>query len=281
MRDLNNKVAVVTGAASGIGRALAHSFAVEGMRVVIADIDVEQLQVSKQELQNVGAQVLAVKTDVSKSTEVETLARETLAAFGGIHVVCNNAGVGTGIGPVWERSIADWEWVLGVNLWGVIHGIRTFVPILLRQREEAHVVNTASIAGLLAYPFPFMGIYNASKHAIVALSETLSSELAVLKAPVKVSVVCPGAVRTRIMDAERNRADYPTGDPPNPAFAQAEETLRSVIDAGTPPQVIASLVISAIREDRLYVFPHPEYGEALRSRADDIISERTPLPINV
>jgi NAD(P)-dependent dehydrogenase (short-subunit alcohol dehydrogenase family) len=281
VRELNNKVAVVTGAASGIGRALAHSFAGEGMRVVIADIDVEQLQASKQELLNVGAQVLAVKTDVSKSDDVDTLARETLAAFGGIHVVCNNAGVGTGMGPVWERSITDWEWVLGVNLWGVIHGIRTFVPILLRQGEPAHVVNTASIAGLLAYPFPFMGIYNASKHAIVALSETLSSELAVLKAPVNVSVVCPGAVRTRIMDAERNRPHLSTGHPPNPAFAQAEETLRSIIDAGTSPQVIAPLVVSAIRENRLYVFPHPEYGEALRSRADDIISERNPIPTNV
>jgi len=279
VRHLKSKVAVVTGAASGIGRALAQCFAAEGMRVVLADIEVDRLQMAEQELRDSGAQVIAIKTDVANPDSVDALAEAALTAFGAIHVVCNNAGVGTVIGPIWERSVSDWKWVLGINLWGVIHGIRTFIPILLRQGEEAHVVNTASIAGLLAYPFPFMGVYNTSKHAIVALSETLSSELALLGSPVKVSVLCPGAVQTRIMDSERNRFDTSGRHPPSPEFVQAEETLRAMIEAGTLPQIVASLVVSAIHEDRLYIFPHAEYGEALRAQVEDIIGQRTPAPL--
>jgi NAD(P)-dependent dehydrogenase (short-subunit alcohol dehydrogenase family) len=160
MRELSGKVAVVTGAASGIGRALADCFAAEGMRVVLADIETDPLRAAERELRESGAEVITVQTDVAKSESVADLADVTLERFGAVHVVCNNAGVSTSMGPVWERSLADWEWVLGVNLWGVIHGIRTFVPILLRQGVKAHIVNTASIAGLLAYPFPFMAIYD-------------------------------------------------------------------------------------------------------------------------
>ena len=275
MRDFRDKVAVVTGAASGIGRALAERFAAEGMRVVLADIEREPLQAIERDLRQSGAKVLAVETNVADPESVDALAKATLAEFGAVHVLCNNAGVGAMIGPLWESSLADWEWVLGVNLWGAIHGIRTFVPILLAQRTEAHVVNTASIAGLLAYQIPFMGVYNASKHAVVAISENLSSELAFIGSAVKVSVVCPGAVQTQILDSERNRPDY-ARRVVNPGI---EEALRAKVAAGLSPQAVAAEVLSAIREERLYVLTHPEYAEALRARAEDVIAQRNPAPV--
>src|SRR3954449_6626026 len=201
MKDLKGKVAVVTGAASGIGNAVATRFAQEGMKVVLADIEEGPLADAEKALAETGANVLAVPTDVTKGDQMDTLAQKTFDAFGTVHVIHNNAGVATG-GMMWTLTEADWQWVLGVNLWGVIHGVRVFVPRMVEQ-AEGHVVNTASRAGLTSAPM--MGPYNVSKHGVVTLSETLAAELALHGSPVKVSVLCPGWVNTRINEAERNR----------------------------------------------------------------------------
>src|SRR5437588_11349714 len=201
MQDLKGKVAVVTGAASGIGNAVATRLAEEGMRVVLADMEEGPLADAEKKLADDGATVLAVPTDVTKGDQMDALAQKTFDTFGTVHVVHNNAGVATG-GPMWTLTEADWQWVLGVNLWGVIHGVRAFVPRLVEQ-GEGHVVNTASIAGLTSSPL--MAPYNVSKHGVVTLSETLQHELTMQGSPVRVSVLCPGWVNTRIADADRNR----------------------------------------------------------------------------
>src|SRR3989454_8974881 len=203
MKEFRDRVAVVTGAASGIGRGLAERFAAEGMKVVLADVEQSALDQADAEMRERGATVLPVRTDVSKPQQMEQLAQQTLEAFGAVHIVCNNAGVGGPGGPVWERTLADWQWVLGVNLWGVIHGIRTFVPIMLRQETEGHIVNTASVAGLVS--LPMLTIYDVTKHGVVTLSESLYQELAMSGSRLRVSVLCPGFVSTNIMDADRNR----------------------------------------------------------------------------
>jgi NAD(P)-dependent dehydrogenase (short-subunit alcohol dehydrogenase family) len=219
-----------------------------------------------------------VRTDVSRAEEVEALARRTLDHFGAVHVVFNNAGVAV-TGAAWENSLADWEWVLGVNLWGVIHGIRTFVPILLRQGEPGHVVNTASMAGLLSNPG--MAVYNVTKFGVVTLSETLQRDLAAQNARVGVSVLCPGFTATRIMDSARNRAGSERKDPPPPEpselGAAIELALRRGVDAGISPDQVAGWVIDAIRDDRFYVMPPgPEVAEGLRARMDDLLERRNP-----
>src|SRR5689334_1941764 len=174
MKDFAGKVAVVTGAASGIGRALADRCAQEGMKVVLADVEESALVRAADEFRATGAPILAVRTDVSKAEDVEALARKTVETFGGVHLLFNNAGVGAGT-TAWETSLRDWEWVLGVNLWGVIHGLRSFVPIMLSQGSEGHIVNTASIAGLVLGPG--LAAYKVSKHGVISLSETLYGEL--------------------------------------------------------------------------------------------------------
>src|SRR5438067_2268497 len=213
MKDLKGKVAVVTGGASGIGNGMATRFAEEGMKVVLADVEEGPLADAEKKLTDAGATVLAVPTDVSKGDQMDALAAKTFETFGTAHVVCNNAGVATG-GPMWQLTEADWQWVLGVNLWGVIHGVRVFAGRLVEQ-GEGHIVNTASIAGLTSAPL--MGPYDVSKHGVVTLSETLASELALHGSPVKVSVLCPGWVNTRIHEADRNRpSELRQDNPENP-----------------------------------------------------------------
>ncbi len=273
MQELHEKVAVVTGAASGIGLAMAERFVGEGMRVVLADVEPDALATAARGLGARG-EVLAVRTDVSRGADLEHLAQETLARFGKVHVLCNNAGVSVG-GPMWEHTVADWEWVLGVNLWGVIHGVRTFVPLMIRQGEPAHVVNTASLAGLSSNPF--LGVYNVTKHGVVTLSETLAQELAMTGAPVHVSVLCPGFVQTRIADSNRNRpatlADGADRLRPD-AF---DQQIRTALAAGLPPATVAALVVQAIREERFYVFPHPEVTRTrVRERMEAILEGRVP-----
>ncbi|MBC8274581.1 MAG: SDR family NAD(P)-dependent oxidoreductase, partial [Chloroflexi bacterium] len=202
MRHFKDKVAVVTGAANGIGRAIVDVCAREGMRVVLADINKEALARAEAELREGGATVLAVQTDVSKAEDIEELARRAHDAFGGVHLLFNNAGVMT-TGTVWENTLSDWRWVLGVNLWGVIHGVRTFVPMMLQQDAEGHIVNTASMRGLSRASQN--GVYCVSKHGVVALTETLHYELAQREAKIKVSVLCPGAIDTRFADVAENR----------------------------------------------------------------------------
>jgi NAD(P)-dependent dehydrogenase (short-subunit alcohol dehydrogenase family) len=227
MQEFNGRVAVITGGASGIGFGLAAVFAGEGMKIALGDIEESALAEAVGKLQASGAEVIGVRTDVSDAEQVQALADATVDRFGAIHIACNNAGVGAG-GLSWEAPLATWEWVFGANLWGVIHGVRSFVPVLMKQ-PEAHVVNTASIAGLVAGPF--MGPYNASKHAVVALSETLHHEMALMAPHVKVSVLCPGWVQTRIGDSSRNRPGAERDAAANAGFAQV---LQPLLDNGMP-----------------------------------------------
>ena len=276
MKEFQGKVAVVTGAASGIGRALAEHAAQLGMKVVLADIEEGALQQAKQALEASGAQVLAVKTDVSKAEEVEALAQQTLEHFGAVHLLFNNAGVAAGA-TVWDSSLADWQWVLGVNLWGVIHGVHTFVPLMFKQGTEAHIVNTASIACLVSGPG--LGIYKVTKFGVVTLSETLYSELMLTGAPIKVSVLCPGWVKTRVMESERNRPaamQNVAQEPLNPVGEAFLQMVQQAIETGMAPGQVAEAVFQAIREEKFYILTHPNFKAAVETRNEDIHLERNP-----
>jgi NAD(P)-dependent dehydrogenase (short-subunit alcohol dehydrogenase family) len=276
MKDLKDKVAVVTGGASGLGLAMARVFAAEGMKLVLADVEEESLRRVETDFRKAGVPVVGLKTDVSRAQDVERLAEKTLATFGGVHLLCNNAGVAPG-GVVWENSLPDWEWVLGVNLWGVIHGVRAFLPIMLRQDTECHVVNTASVAGLLSVPG--MGAYCVSKHAVVTLTECLYHDLAEREARIGVSVLCPAYVPTGISDSERNRpANLRNAPRAKTAEEQArEEQMRKAVASGrVSADDVARRVLEAIRENRFYILTHPKIKGAVQTRMEDILAERNP-----
>jgi len=266
MQVVEGKVAVVTGAASGIGRAMARAFGAAGMKVAIADVEAGALRETRDELAGAGVEAAAFACDVSQADDVRALAEKTRSTFGGVHVVCNNAGVFLG-GTTWGTSLADYEWVLNVNVWGVIHGLRTFVPLLLEQDEPAHVVNTASMAGLTTGPMT--AAYFMSKHAVVALSESLYHELAMRPGcPVGVSVVCPELVNTRIFQADRNRPPHLKRDADEDLPAETkllENTVSNMAAAGLAPRVLAERTLAAIRENRFWVLP-PE-GDPWREQA--------------
>ncbi len=277
MQELKDRVAVITGGASGIGLAMAKRFAREGMKLVLADVEEDALRRVEQEFRKASVPVLAIRTDVSRSHDVERLAEKTLATFGAVHVVCNNAGVAPG-GVVWESSVADWDWVLGVNVWGVIHGVRVFVPIMLRQDTPCHVVNTASVAGLLSVPG--MGVYCVSKHAVVTLSECLHHDLAERGSKIGVSLLCPAFVPTGILDSERNRPALLR----NPSRARTpedqarEEQMRHAVQSGrVSAEMVAEMVLDGIRQERFYIFTHPRIKAAIQARMEDVLSERNPI----
>ncbi len=277
MKEFQGKVAVVTGAASGIGRALAERCAKEEMKVVLADIEEPALMQASRDLAALGGQVLAVPTDVSQAGEVETLARKAFETYSAVHLLFNNAGVGAGK-SAWESSLASWEWVLGVNLWGVIHGIHFFVPRMLEQRSEGHIVNTASMAGLTYGPG--QSIYKVSKHGVVSLSETLYYELALRGASLKVSVLCPGLVSTNILDAQRNRParlqDASVKEPLSPQAEAVVQRFQQAMREAMPPGQVADIVFEAIREERFYILTHPTWKAAIQIRMEDILQERNP-----
>lgn len=275
MNTLHSKVAVITGAASGIGYAMAERFAREGARLVLADVDAAALENAAGTLSANGAEVLAVPTNVSKLADVEALADAAAARFGNVHVLCNNAGVGH-MGLLAESTIQDWEWLIGVNLWGVIYGVHTFFPRMLKHGEEGHIVNTASIAGLICGPG--MGIYALTKHAVVSLSETLYHESRLMQSKIGVSVLCPGWVKTRIVDSKRNRpVELTNPDETKSPLAQiAEELTRQVVDSGIPPQAVADRVIDAIRTGQFYIHTHPEMMHAVNLRVDGILNGTAP-----
>jgi NAD(P)-dependent dehydrogenase (short-subunit alcohol dehydrogenase family) len=279
VENLTGRVAVVTGGASGIGYAMAARLAGAGMRLAIADIEEDALDAAAKQLVNGGADVLAVPTDVSKAESVEALADRVRGHFGGFHVVCNNAGVGGHGFPSWEGPRSEWEWVLGVNLWGVINGVRAFVPALVEQ-DEGHVVNTASLAGLTT--IPFMGPYSATKHAVLAISEVLFHELTMLGSAVKVTVLCPGFVNTRIADANRNWLEHlgPEPSADNPASEVIEPLVRGLVEAGKPPEELADQVLDAIRTGRFLVITEPEMSKgAVDSRAGLLEGTDPALPL--
>jgi NAD(P)-dependent dehydrogenase (short-subunit alcohol dehydrogenase family) len=277
VKTFRDRVAVVTGAASGIGLALAERFAAEGMRVVMADVEAAALERAAAAVRGRAPAVLAVRVDVARPEDVERLAAETYAAFGAAHVVCNNAGVAV-IGAVHEHTLADWQWVMGVNLWGVIHGVRAFVPRMLAGGDEGHIVNTASMAGLTTAPY--MSVYDVTKHGVVALSESMFKEFEVTGAPLGVSVVCPGLIDTNIMRSARNRppelADEGKAGPAAQAFGQA---LGERLTTGYPPSEVADHVVRGIRAGRFYIVPaQPEVRRFATIRAQDIIELRNPTP---
>jgi NAD(P)-dependent dehydrogenase (short-subunit alcohol dehydrogenase family) len=276
MKKFTGKVAVITGAASGIGLGIARRCMKEGMKVVLADVEEKALANAEAEMKAAGANVLAVLTDVSKAQDVEALAGRTLNAYGAVHLLFNNAGVTTGA-AVWEYTLADWEWVIGVNLWGVIHGVRTFVPIMLEQDTESHIVNTASIAGIITYPAS--GAYEVTKHGIVALSETLSYELADYSDKIKVSVLCPAAVKTRIIDAERNRTVASRTEPKKeltPEVQMRRKALRQTLESGMSPNEVANHVFQAIKEEKFYILTHPKWNALVQMRMENILQGRIP-----
>jgi NAD(P)-dependent dehydrogenase (short-subunit alcohol dehydrogenase family) len=272
MELVAGSVAVVTGAASGIGYALADGFAQRGLHVVLADVQADALTTAVERLGTHGVELLAVRTDVSDEASVQALAAATIERFGAVHVVCNNAGV-SGRGDPWFGPIENWQWVLGVNLWGVVHGVRAFLPHLL---GGGHIVNTASIAGLLP---SFTAAYDASKHAVVALSEQLYGTMTSAGLPVGVSVLCPGWVRTGIMDSERNwpsaLGDVPAG---NPLAEAGEAYVRRAVAEGTTPAAVADLVLEAVEAPRFWVFPHDDFLALAVERWDRVAQGLDPVP---
>jgi len=256
VQELRERVAVVTGAASGIGRALADRLAAEGMKVVLADVEAGPLDAAVDELRSNGAEAVGVRTDVSKEAEVRALADRTLDAFGAVHVLCNNAGVETG-GPLAEIPQASWEWVMNVNFWGVLYGCRTFLP-LIRRQGEGHIVNTASVAAF-ATGLPTFAPYTVSKFAVLALSECLEIELRSAGENIGVSLLAPGVTRTQMPNAERNRPEGVPSTRHDPQRREILEMLETAAETvGLEPSEVAGQVVDAIREQRFFVLTHPD-----------------------
>ena len=277
MRELEGKTALVTGAASGMGRAFADRFARAGMRVVLADIEAAPLQAAVAELEAQGAHAIGVVTDVTSERDFAELRTRAHAAFGSVEVVCLNAGVAGGNGPIDTLTVADWQWTLGVNLWGIIHGIRTFLPDL-KQQNQGHIVITASIAGLTS--FPNMAPYNVTKHSAVAIGETLFSELRDQGSAVGVSCLCPGVVRTNIITSERNRPEalrrpLSEAERTNADLDRGRASMEIFTNA-KPPHEVAELVHAAVVENQFWIFTDEVYTPEINARLDAIRDRTDP-----
>jgi NAD(P)-dependent dehydrogenase (short-subunit alcohol dehydrogenase family) len=280
MKTLKDRTAVITGAGSGFGLEVARIGAREGMKLVLVDVQQDALDRATSELQAQGAQVLARRVDVSKAAEMEALAAATRERFGVPHFVFNNAGVGAG-GLVWEHGASDWEWVMGVNVMGVAHGVRVFTPLMLAAEKadpgyRGHIVNTASMAGLVN--MPNMGVYNVSKHAVVALSETLYQDLALVSERVRAHVLCPYFVPTGIAHSGRARAGVDSASVPLTAsqrIAQAS-VERAVAGGKVSAAEVAQFVFDALEADRFYIYSHPQALAPVATRAEDIVAGRNP-----
>ena len=275
MESLGGKVAVVTGAGSGIGKALAERFVAEGMRVVLADLDEVRLRSVEAQLTEVGGDVFPVTVDTALEKSVQALAQKALERYGAVHVLCNNAGV-VGTGDPWTGPMSVWEWVVGINLYGVIHGIRAFLPIMTEQ-GEGHIVNTASMAGLVA--MPGAAPYNVTKHGVVALSEGLFIELRSTGSPVGVSVLCPGFVRTELME-KLTWADRLGAQPNasvNPMAQMMDQMLREGVEQGISPDDVAGQVVDAIHADQFWILTHPDFGDAPIERVRKAVAQENPV----
>jgi NAD(P)-dependent dehydrogenase (short-subunit alcohol dehydrogenase family) len=283
MREFKNKVAVITGAASGIGRGLDRRATREGMKVVLADIERVALNQTEEELKRSGANVISVITDVSKLEDIENLARLTIDTFGEVHFLCNNAGVGMG-GFLWDCTLTDFNWVIGVNLWGVIHGIRTFIPIMLKQNNECHIVNTASMSGLITGEAA-NGIYSITKHGVVALSESLQTAFIQLNRKIGVSVVCPGIVNTKIINCERNRPEELCGLNYETSmerfikrYPKAEETVKEYVkmyEEGTSPDQAGDIIFECVKKNIFYIFTDTgsDWKDLMEARFEGILKD--------
>ena len=282
MKEFKNKVAVITGAASGIGLGIARRAVKEGMKVVLADIEKDSLTQVEEELKSAGAEVISVVTDVSKLEHIENLAQKTIETFGEVHLLCNNAGVAAP-GALWECVLPDWQWVIGVNLWGVIYGIQTFIPIMLQQDNECHIVNTSSMAGIL-HGDSVLGIYAVTKQAVVALSESLRRGFAfpLFRTKIGVSVLLPGVVNTKIASSERNRPAEFRGPDYMSSFdriiknhPEAEILVREAPktwEKGTDPDESGDIVFEAIKNDIFYIFTEigKTWEDGMKGRFDGI-----------
>lgn len=283
MKEFKGKVAVITGAASGIGRGLAERCAQEGMKVVLAGINEDTLNKAEKDIKRTGANTLVVKTDVSKAEDVKALAEKTIEDFGAVHLLFNNAGVLV-LSTTWESTLADWQWVLGVNLWGVIHGIHFFVPLMIRQGTECHIINTASSAGLMVTAKG--GNYAVNKHAVVALSETLYLEMEEGGYNIGVSVLCPWAVKSNMLESERNRPLALMNKPgegldmSDPEVQASMQFLKQLHEDGMPPQQVANIVFEAIKENKFYILPNAGmFKPMIKVRMEGILQERNPTPL--
>ncbi len=275
MKDFAGKTAVVTGAASGMGRAFAERFAAEGMKVVLADIEAPALETAVAQMRDAGHDVIGVRTDVSKQESLNGLAQRAVDAFGKVHVVCNNAGVDGYLGTIWEASQRDWQWTFGVNFWGIVHGVTAFMPILLAQGEEAHIVNTSSATAIV----PGSNIYSVTKHAVLAYSEAIYAQLQQTNAKVGISALCPGTVNTNLFYGGRNRPDElrnPGETPDSEPGAEARVMLRNVLAQSIPPADVAEILIDAIRNGRFYVLTDEEWDETSQAREDAIMARSVP-----
>jgi NAD(P)-dependent dehydrogenase (short-subunit alcohol dehydrogenase family) len=275
MKEFKGKVAVITGATNGIGRGIAERCVKEGMKVVLAGINEANLAKAETELKALGGEVISVRTDVAKRSDVETLAKKTLDTFGAVHLLVNNAGVAAGSTP-WEATWNDWEWVISVNLWGVIHGVKIFTPLMLAQNTECHIVNTSSVAGLIAGSPG--APYAVSKHAVVALSENLYLTLQERNALVKVSVLCPTFVKTKILRAERNRPVELHNEPVEISSEMRAQYafMNAAIEGGISPLQMADQVFEAIKEERFYILSDPAWTPVVQLRVDNLLGGRNP-----
>ncbi len=280
MKSFKGRTAVITGAGSGFGLETSRIAARVGMNVVMADVQQDALDKAAAEVAALGAQVLAYRIDVSKAPAMEALGAAVKERFGAPHVVFNNAGVGSG-GLIWENSVKDWEWVLGVNVMGVVHGVRVFTPMMLAAADadpayEGHIVNTASMAGLLNPPN--MGVYNVSKHAVVSLTETLYQDLALVSEQVTASVLCPFFVPTGIQDSQRNRPAEMGADekPTRSQLVQKAMTDKAVGSGKIGAAQVAQFVFDAIAEKRFYIYSHPKALASVQTRLEDIMQARNP-----
>jgi NAD(P)-dependent dehydrogenase (short-subunit alcohol dehydrogenase family) len=278
MKELVDRVAVVTGGASGIGLGMARAFAEQGMKIVLADVEAGALEEALSSLTSDGADAIAVECDVSELASLEALRDRTLSQYGAVHVLCSNAGVsGSSAGSLWEAPQQEWDWLVGVNVNGVLYGLRSFVPAMIEQGAPGHVVNTASMAGLIHGA----GIYGITKHAVVAMSEALWGQLRARGHPIGVSVLCPGWVRTRIMESERNRPEAPRPDlgPHAAESAAVRQLIAGLVERGLDPLEVGRLVVRSIQEQRFYVLSHPTWINMVQNRMDTIASGRDPLPV--